>query len=441
MASAAPATPKYTNEVPHLNSSRVSSIFNSYVNNKVVIRTKEIKKELAPYMNMEKALKNGFREVVNSSGKVVTTTENKPETVKLTETEISEYKQKLTDFASRRKELEEEHSALSSARTRIGEPVAISLTALVERALNELVVFAMNNAQIQDRKLLEPGFFKHAGVEKLSTYSLFARLPAWKAPLPEKAPRKQKGETPAAKPEKGEVLSCYIENFIKGLTKPRVLDEKGEPVRERVTKTDKKTKEEKQIEVEKRDKTGKYKDIRFGKPSKNFLNKLVLELLASLSTLVQEHIMCQNIKTIQVNHILEVLKPQLCEGCTVRDQLTYTREKVEDPVVLKKQKDAKTQAGIAKKALERGTEEIHEEDPSTKKKVVKFLELSPERRKALELIVQEGSKPALPKESIPKVEQLIITKSLVYEGGFYGEISKMIQTEVEAHKKSTAVSG
>lgn len=433
-------TPKYTNEIPHLNSSRVNSIFNSYVNNKVVIRTKEIKKELAPYMNMEKALKNGFREVVNASGKVVNSTENKPETVKLTESEISEYKQKLSEFAGRRKELEEEHSVLSSARTRIGEPVAVSLTVLVERMLNELVVFAMNNAQISDRKLLDPGFFKQPGVEKLSTYPLFSRLPAWKAPLPEKVPRKQKGETPAAKPEKEEVLSCYIENFIKGLTKPRVLDEKGEPVRERVTKLDKKTKEEKQIEVEKRDKTGKYKDIRFGGPTKVFLNKLVLELLSSLSTLVQEHIMCQGIKTVQVNHVLEVLKPQLCENCTVRDQLTYTREKVEDPVVLKKQKDVKTQAGIAKKALERGTEEVHEEDPATKKKVIKFLELSPERRKQLEAVVQEGAKPAMPKESIPKVEQLVITKSLVYEGGFYGEISKMILSEVESHKKA-AVSG
>lgn len=314
--------------------------------------------KLAPYARAEKALADKREEQVDAAGKPVLDADRKPTYVALSDAKTAELKKFLADNAAALAELNAEAEALKNIRTRFSEGAARLFRDISVEVARELIEHAFAQCAAADKKIVNIQHMRATGVEKLSTYPLFSRLPSWLSSLEavEAAPATEAAEPAAVEESPDDDVDLRSRGFIYYLTEmcsemiqPFKRDAAGEIINEEVERKDPKTGNVSKISRGARDKTGPYAAFRTSKLLKENLSSLLFELADRLSPLVQRQLGLLRIKTVGEEHIMSVVSMLVVDGSPASETLTRVTRKVPEPDALAKIKEERAKARAEKR--------------------------------------------------------------------------------------------
>lgn len=339
-------TPKPRN-VSGIPDSRVKRYFDEmYVNKEVHLRSEQVRAELAPFNRARNALDDGLEEQF-ANGKVVLDENRKVVKIPLGDARRVELKDFLTKRASDHIKLEQEHQALSRARTRFSEDAARKVRDISVLMVSQLLEHAAKNCLKVDKKIMQVSHLHAEGWQSLGCSPLWEKLPSWVNPpiLASKKTKTGSDETAAAaettdddshknKPS----FVYYITEMCCDLTHPLKVDEHGEPVLVTVERKNEKTGAVVAQQSYDRQQDGPYALLRTSTQFKQYLSDLVFEFFGRIAPLIQLQLNVLKIKTIDSTVIMNVVQFIMTDGHPATEKLVYEQIDKPDPEVLRKVK-------------------------------------------------------------------------------------------------------
>lgn len=372
VASTTPANVPKGPNVPHISGiheSRVqSTLGNTIVNRSIHARHLELKKEMAPFRALEKALETKKEHQYDANGEpMVDTATGKDKLIDLTEAREAEIRAHLEANAESYTKLRNESDALSRARIRFSENVGNLVRDIVMAFIKELIEVCAKECIRRERKIMLIDMLHTVDATQLQYYRLIHNLPSWVNPPKQVTTRKKKStpeddaaaaaaaaveasvKPPQPKPVAGNEPNFvhYIDDVIKGTFHPIVRDANGNAVINTTTNVDPATGVTRVHKSIERKSNGEYAALRTSQQLKEYLSKLVLEFMDRLSPLIQRQLQALKIKTVGESVIMSIVEMLMSDGVPVAESLKYSTSERPDPVELKKLKDERKAARAA----------------------------------------------------------------------------------------------